>query len=119
MPSAHDSTASDEQTLSHYALRLLKQNGGSIPLLRVVRGAADVGLDPDTARRLIDSHSPTAATFTTERNNSGEQVITHVSPTGSCPDIVEQHFGADATDIPDIISLNAVDTEDVTLSRAR
>jgi len=82
--------------LSHLVHRLLKREGGSVPLERVTLRVSDyVDIGDQEAADLIDA-GVAEGIFTLDRGTGGSTTIVGVSLQGEVPDVITEAFGAPA-----------------------
>ena len=96
--------------LSHLVHRLLKREGGSVPLERVTLRVSDyVDIGDQEAADLIDAGAAEGI-FTLDRGTGGSTTIVGVSPQGEEPAVIKEAFGgpAGATGTVDFQSLEVV-----------
>jgi nitric oxide reductase NorQ protein len=96
--------------LSHLVHRLLKREGGSVPLKRVTFRVSDyVDIGDQEAADLIDAGAAEGV-FTLDRGSGGSTTIVGVSPQGPEPAVIMEAFGgpADATGTADFQALEVV-----------
>jgi len=102
-----DSQPDEQAVLSHLVRRLLRREGGQIPLERVTLRVSDyVDIGEQAAADLIDEGAD-AGIYTLERGAGGTTTITGVSPQGPEPDIIVEAFGLTA-DTPDFTIISVV-----------
>jgi nitric oxide reductase NorQ protein len=83
----------DQAVLSHLVNRLLKQEGGTIPVERVTLRVSDyTDLSDQDAADLIDDGAD-AGIYTLNRSQSGSATVTGVSPQGPEPQVITDAFG--------------------------
>ena len=98
-----DSQPDEQAVLSHLVQRLLRCEGGQIPLERVTLRVSDyVDIGEQAAADLIDEGAD-AGIYTLERGAGGTTTIAGVTPNGPEPDVIIAAFGT------------AVDTLDFTI----
>jgi len=105
-------TPSNEQLLSHFVARKIRDNGGAVPLTEVLYSISDVAnIESSDARELI-TDSSLQASYTISRNGNGEKVISTVDPIGPEPDIIAQRFGPQSHTTATFVTLDSV-TENI------
>lgn len=111
--SSVDSTnqsASDQQILSHYVYRKIRENGGAVPLDDViysVSGVADI--TGNEAQKLIEQ-GETSGVYTVTRGSNNERQIEGVDPIGPEPSVISERFGELNQDGADFVMIDGVDT---------
>ena len=106
-PDDADSQPDEQAVLSHLVRRLLRREGGQVPLERVTLRVSDyVDVGEQAAADLIDEGAD-AGIYTLERGAGGTTTITGVTPRGPEPDVIVAAFGATA-DTPDFTIISVV-----------
>ena len=106
-PDDADSQPDEQAVLSHLVRRLLRREGGQVPLERVTLRVSDyVDVGEQAAADLIDEGAD-AGIYTLERGAGGTTTITGVTSHGPEPDIIVAAFGATA-DTPDFTIISVV-----------
>jgi len=99
--------------LSHLVHRLLKREGGSIPIERVTLRVSDyVDVGEQEAADLIDDGASDGI-FTLDRGSGGSTTIVGVSPQGSEPEVITEAFGGPSQGDTDDFQILGVVTESI------
>lgn len=100
---------SDQQILSHFIYRKIRENGGSVTVDEVLYSVSDVAdLTQTEASDLIEKGK--AGVYTVERGQNNEKQIQSVEPIGPEPQIISQRFGELTHHGADFVMLDGVDT---------
>jgi len=111
--SSTSSTSSDappesQIILSHLVNRLLKREGGSVPVERVTLRVSDfTDLSDQEAADLLEEGAE-AGMYSLRRSNSGSSAIVGVTPHGSEPEVITDAFGEQQHDDVDFRVLSVV-----------
>ncbi|MFD1635427.1 AAA family ATPase (plasmid) [Haloplanus ruber] len=101
-------TPTDQQILSHFVARKLRENGGTISIPTVTYAVSDVAdLTANEAGALITNGRGTI--YTIGRDQHGEGQVEGVDPIGAEPAVVAERFGGPAPTDADFITLDGVD----------
>jgi nitric oxide reductase NorQ protein len=102
-----DSQPDEQAVLSPLVRRLLRREGGQVPLERVTLRVSDyVDIGEQAAADLIDEGAD-AGIYSLERGAGGTTTITGVTPHGPEPDVIVAAFGA-TVDTPDFTIISVV-----------
>lgn len=102
---------SDEQLLSHYVYRKIREANGPVNQEEIAMSVSDVAdLNPSRAISLIEA-GQTTGNYSVQRNDSGDFEITSVSPIGPAPSVIVERFGEMNVSRPAFISIDEVDTD--------
>lgn len=108
-------SATDEQILSHFVYRRIRENGGPVGYEETVLSVSDVAnLTSQQAKDLIKSGKQSGV-YETKRDSSGSILITSASPIGQEPAVISQRFGKRVHQGADFIVLDGVDSETETI----
>lgn len=103
-------SATDEQILSHFVYRRIRENGGPIGYEETVLSVSDVAnLTSQQAKDLIKSGKQSGV-YKTKRDSGGSILITSASPIGQEPAVISQRFGKRNHQGADFIVLDGVDS---------
>jgi nitric oxide reductase NorQ protein len=111
MSSAHsgEQNPSDQQLLSHFVYRKIRENGGAVTLDEVLYSVSDVAdLTQGEAGDLIEKGNA-GSVYTVSRGPNNEQQIESVSPVGPEPQVIAQRFGELTHDGADFVTIDGVD----------
>ncbi|QLH82125.1 AAA family ATPase [Halosimplex pelagicum] len=101
--------ASDQQVLSHFVYRKIRENGGAVALSTILYSVSDVAdLTQEDARDLIDT-GETAGIYTISRDQHNEKQIQSVDPVGPEPPVIGERFGDLDHTGADFVTMDGVD----------
>jgi nitric oxide reductase NorQ protein len=103
--------ATDEQILSHFIYRRLRENGGPIEYETTVLAVSDVAnLTSSQAKNLIEDGKQSGL-YETSRDNNQRVLITKADPIGQEPAVITERFGERNHTEDDFIALDGVDSD--------
>lgn len=102
--------ATDEQILSHFVYRRIRENGGPVGYEETVLSVSDVAnLTSQQAKDLIKSGKQSGV-YETKRDSGGSILIASASPIGQEPAVISKRFGKRNHQGADFIVLDGVDS---------
>jgi nitric oxide reductase NorQ protein len=100
---------SDQQLLSHFVYRKIRENGGAVALSTILYSVSDVAdLTQEDTRDLIDT-GETAGIYTISRDQHNEKQIQSVDPVGPEPQVIGERFGDLTHSGADFVTMDGVD----------